>query len=200
MPSEIVLIEMINLTNIKPTERIISLREKTVSAERYLSIEQAKIITRIYQQNEDLPVIIKRAKALAQSLDEISISIDPEELIVGNRTAEIRAGVVFPEAGIAWLAKEIETLPFREQDPFNVRKEDAIYFKEKIEPFWRGKTLEDDIYRSYGEVFTAIEKVVKINQKDHAQGHICPNTEKWLRYGPAGLLQIARDKAAKTRF
>ncbi len=186
---------MVNLQDIKPTRRIISLREKTVSAERYLSIEQAKIITRVYKQNEDLPVIIKRAKALARSLDEISISIDPEELIVGNRTAGIRAGVVFPEAGIAWLSKEIESVPYREQDPFNVRKEDAIYFKEKIEPFWRGKTLEDDIYRSYGDELAAIEKVVKINQKDHAQGHICPNAEKWLKYGPAGLLKIAREKA-----
>ena len=186
---------MVNLHNIKPTGRIISLREKTISADRYLSIEQAKIITRVYQQNKDLPVIIKRAKALAQSLHGITISIDPEELIVGNRTAEIRAGVVFPEAGITWLVKEIETLPFREQDPFNVRKEDAEYFTENIEPFWRGKTLEDDIYRSYGEELAAIEKVVKINQKDHAQGHICPNAEKWLRYGPAGLLKIAREKA-----
>ena len=90
MLSPIVLIEMVNLHNIKPTERIISLREKTISAERFLSIEQAKIITRVYRQNEDLPIIIKRAKALAKSLDEISISIDPEELIVGNRTAGIR--------------------------------------------------------------------------------------------------------------
>ena len=185
---------MINLNDIKPTERIISLREKTVSAERYLSIEQAKVITRVYQQNEDLPIIIKRAKALAQSLDEILISIDPDELIVGNRTAEIRAGVVFPESGIAWLIKEIETLPIREQDPFNVRQEDEIYFKENIEPFWQGLTLEDDIYRTYGEELATIEKVVKINQKDHAQGHICPDVAKWLRYGPAGLLKIAREK------
>ena len=188
---------MVNLHDIKPTERIISLREKTISAERYLSIEQAKIITRVYQQNENLPVILKRAKALAASLSEISISIDPEELIVGNRTSEIRAGVVFPEAGIAWLSKEIETLPYREQDPFNVRKKDTEFFRENIEPYWRGKTLEDDIYRSYGQEFAAIEKVVKINQKDHAQGHICPNVENWLRYGPTGLLKIAREKAGR---
>ena len=177
-----------------PSERILSLRKKTLSAKRFLSIEQAKIITRIYQENEHLPVNILRAKALAESLSVMQIAIDPEELIVGNRTSENRAGVVFPEAGINWLVKEIDTLPDRPQDPFLVRKKDAIYFKTKIEPFWTGKTLEDDIYESFGDDISAIEKVVKINQKDHAQGHICPKVEDWLKLGPAGLLKTAKEK------
>ncbi len=182
------------IQNLKPTARILSLRNKTLSSNRYLSIDQAKIITRIYQENESLPVTMKRAKALAASLLEMPIAIDPEELIVGNRTPDIRAGVVFPEAGINWLVKEIDTLARRPQDPFNVRDKDAVYFKEVIEPYWRGKTLEDDIFSLYGEEISAIEKVVKINQKDHAQGHICPKVEDWLRYGPAGLLKIADEK------
>src|SRR5665647_2042819 len=177
------------IQNLKPTSRILSLRNKTLSSPRYLSIEQAKIITRIYQENESLPVNIKRAKALAASLLAMPIAIDPEELIVGNRTPDIRAGVVFPEAGINWLVKEIDTLNKRPQDPFNVRYEDDVYFREVIEPFWRGRTLEDDIYKQYGSEISEIEKVVKINQKDHAQGHICPKVEDWLRFGPSGLLK-----------
>ena len=186
----------LEIQNLKPTPRILSLRNKTLSSPRYLSIAQAKIITRIYQENESLPVNIKRAKALAASLLEMPIAIDPEELIVGNRTPDNRAGVVFPEAGINWLLKEIDSLHERPQDPFNVRKEDAFYFREKIEPFWRGKTLEDNIYKQYGEEISFIEKVVKINQKDHAQGHICPKVEDWLRYGPSGLLQTVNDHLA----
>jgi len=182
------------IQNLPPTEKINSLRERTLSASRYLSIEQAKIITNVYQQNENDPVILKRAKSLFHSLSEISISIDPEELIAGNRTAEIRAGVVFPEAGIGWLKNEIELLPSRLQDPFNVKKEDINCFKENIEPYWYGKTLEDDIYKNYGEEIKAIEKVIKINQKDHAQGHIIPNVEEWLRFGPYELLKIVKSK------
>jgi pyruvate formate-lyase/glycerol dehydratase family glycyl radical enzyme len=124
----------------------------------------------------------------------MSISIDPEELIVGNRTPDIRAGIVFPEAGLSWLLKEIDTLPVRAQDRFLVRDDDVTYFKEIIEPFWHGKTLEDDIYRSFGREISDIEKVVKINQKDHAQGHICPNVTDWLKYGPSGLLRISEGK------
>lgn len=180
--------------NLKATDRIISLKNKTMSADRYLSIDQAKIITSVYQGNETLPVNLKRAKSLAASLSGMPILIDPEELIVGNRTPDIRSGVVFPEAGINWLVNEINTLPERPQDPFLVRDEDAIYFKKNIEPFWRGKTLEDDIYKTYGNEISAIEKVVKINQKDHAQGHICPDVEDWLKLGPAGLLRKASEK------
>lgn len=177
--------------NNKPSNRIISLRKKTLLAKRFLSLEQAKIITEGYRNNPEIPVMLKRAKALEQSLLKMPIAIDPEELIAGNRTPDIRAGVVFPEAGINWLKHEIEILPSRPQDPFNVWQNDVLYFNEKIVPFWEGKTLEDDICNSYGKEISEIEKVVKINQKDHAQGHICPDVSGWLKLGPSGLLKIA---------
>ena len=117
---------MEDIINLQVTERIISLRQKTLTAERFLSIEQAKIITRIYREFEDDPIILKRARSLSASLRDMSIAIDPEELIVGNRTPDIRAGVVFPEAGISWIKKELSSLPFRPQDPFNVKNEDIV--------------------------------------------------------------------------
>lgn len=178
----------------EPTDRIKSLRHKTMSAERYLSVDQARIITRVYKENEGVHVALKRAEMLAKSLIEIPISIDPEELIVGNRTSGIRSGVVFPEAGVSWVENELETLPYRPQDPFRVKTEDAAFFITDILTYWKGRTLEDDIYRNYGAEIRAIEKTVKINQKDHAQGHICPKVEDWLKYGPSGLLKIASEK------
>lgn len=52
----------------------------------------------------------------------MEIRVEPEELIVGNRTAGVRYGVVFPESGSTWVDKEFETLPTRPQDRFNVHK------------------------------------------------------------------------------
>lgn len=183
-----------DIRDLQMTARIKSLREKTISEKRFLSVEQALIITRVYKENPDDPVIIKKAKALAASLREMPVRIDPEEIIVGNRTPGIRAGVVFPEAGISWLTNEIETLDSRPQDPFFVREEDIVHFRKDIEPFWKGLTLEDAIWSAAGDELKAIEKVVKINQKDHAQGHICPNVDLWLEYGPERLLRIAQEK------
>ncbi len=181
------------IQKLERSERISSLKEKTFSFPRYMSVEQARIITRVYQENPGLSLPFKRATALAASLTEMPISIDTEELIVGNRTPGIRAGVVFPEAGISWISKELDTLPSRPQDPFRVREADKKIFQEEIEPYWSGKTMEDHIYGTWGDELKAIEKVVKINQKDHAQGHICPHVETWLTSGPAGLLKKATE-------
>ena len=161
---------------------------------RYVSIEQARIITRIYQENESLSIPKKRALSLKAALEELEIGVEKEELIVGNRTKGVRYGVVFPESGCSWVNKEFETLPTRPQDKFRIKKEDVKEFKEIIYPYWQDRSLEDVIKENYGEEINAIAKVVKINQKDHAQGHICPDTKTWLELGPKGLMTKAYEK------
>ena len=175
------------MDNLKMSERISILKDKMLSEPRYASIEQALIITETYKNNEKKPRIIQRALALKNALLNLKINAEPEEMIVGNRTAGVRYGVVFPESGSTWVDKEFETLPVRPQDKFNVREEDIKIFREIIKPYWEGKSLEDVLKKEYGKEINEIAKVVKINQKDHAQGHICPNCEKWLKKGPAGI-------------
>jgi formate C-acetyltransferase len=173
------------------TERIRHLKERMFAEKRYASIEQAKIITRVYQEHEDLSIPMKRALSLKASLEEIGIAVDPEELIVGNRTRGVRAGVVFPESGSSWVNREFETLPVREQDTFEVRPEDIETFRKEIYPYWQNRCLEDGIRAMAGDEIDAIARVVKINQKDHAQGHICPDVKTWLAKGPHGLKEEA---------
>lgn len=182
------------MDNLEQTPRIILLKEKMLNEPRYVSIEQARIITRIYQENESLSIPKKRALSLKAALEELEIGVEKEELIVGNRTKGVRYGVVFPESGCSWVNKEFETLPTRPQDKFRIKKEDVKEFKEIIYPYWQDHSLEDVIKENYGEEINAIAKVVKINQKDHAQGHICPDTKTWLELGPKGLMTKAYEK------
>ena len=170
-----------------PTQRIVDLKERMLDEPRFMSIEQALIITDVYKANEGASAARKRALALAEAMRRLAIHIDPDELIVGNRTTGVRGGVVFPEAGISWIDRELDTMPTRPQDKFNVHPEDAATFRAEILPYWQGKTLEDSLRAEQGPLLDAIARVVKINQKDHAQGHICPDTAKWIRLGPAGL-------------
>lgn len=176
------------------TERVAKLKKSMLDEERYATIEQALIITDVYKNNEEMPVNKKRALSLYESLSRIEIRIDPGELIVGNRTAGVRGGVIFPESGLSWVDDEIEHLYERPQDKFKVRPEDVKVFREEILPFWKGHTLEDQVEEQIGDVKKAIGKVAKINQTDHAQGHICPDTKKWLAKGPAGLLREVLEK------
>ena len=175
-------------------ERIGHLKDRMLGEERFVSIEQARIITRVYQENEARSTAKKRALALKTALEEMKIAIDPEELIVGNRTKGVRAGVVFPESGCSWVDKEFEDLPTRPQDRFQVNEEDIREFRETIYPYWKTRSMEEDIRNTYGKEIDAISRVVKINQKDHAQGHICPDVERWLSVGPAALRQITKSR------
>jgi len=182
--------------SLQMTDRIATLRDTIMSEPRYASFEQARIITETYRANQGEARVILRALSLAESLRRISIRIDAGEIIVGNRTEGIRTGVVFPEAGISWLEREIDTLETRDQDKFRVRPEDAEYFRETLLPYWGGNTLEAGIVARMGDEISAMSKVVKINQKDHAQGHIIPGVRTWLDRGPAGLLAGVRERMA----
>ncbi len=183
-----------------PLEREISLcKQKIMGEERVVSVDQALSITRSYKENPQDPVILKRARAFALSLEEIPIRIDPEERLVGNRTPGIRSGVIFPEAGLSWLEREFDTLDTRDQDKFEKTERERSALFDLLLPFWKGRTLEDYIDKEKGEEIKEISKVVKINQKDHAQGHIAPDCVTWLKSGPAGLASIARTAMNSSR-
>ncbi len=175
--------------------RIQKLKQKVLSEPRCISTEQACIITEVYKSCEGESAAKKRALSFAESARRIGIKIYPEEDIVGNRTAASRAGVIFPESGTKWLKEELDTLATRDQDRFIVKKEDYDNCRNIIEPYWNGRdTLENVILREYGGQMSVIGKVVKINQTDHAQGHICPDTRQWILKGPAGLCEEAKAK------
>ena len=177
--------------NVEQKNRIEVLKTRMLEQPRYVSIEQALIITKTYQEHETDSKQVKRAWSLYNALTQIEIGIEPEELIVGNRTKGVRYGVVFPESGISWVDREFETIPTRPQDKFLVHPEDIETFRKVIVPYWKGKSLEDIVHQRIGDEISEISKVVKINQTDHAQGHICPNVKEWLELGPAGVIAKA---------
>lgn len=177
--------------NAEQKNRIEVLKTRMLEQPRYVSIEQALIITKTYQEHETDSKQVKRAWSLYNALTQIEIGIEPEELIVGNRIKGVRYGVVFPESGISWVDREFETIPTRPQDKFLVHPEDIETFRKVIVPYWKGKSLEDIVHQRIGDEISEISKVVKINQTDHAQGHICPNVKEWLELGPAGVIAKA---------
>ena len=72
------------MAKLKNNERIEILKKRMLEAPRYASIEQARIITRVYKENEELSTPKKRALSLAAALRELEIGVEPEELIVGS--------------------------------------------------------------------------------------------------------------------
>jgi formate C-acetyltransferase len=135
--------KMIELQETKKiSKRIQILREKILSAKPSICTERAKFYTSVYKENEDKPVIIKRALALEKTLKEMTIFIDHGELIVGNQSSQLRAAPIFPEYAVDWLPEEMNELEKRPGDAFYIteqHKEELI----EIAAWWKGKVLFD---------------------------------------------------------
>ena len=124
------------------TDRISVLRERVLSAKPTVCTERAKFYTQVYRDNEDQPVIIKRALALEKTLREMTIYIDDGELIVGNQSSQHRAAPVFPEYAVEWLQEEMDELDKRPGDAFFITDEHKKELLE-ISQWWKSKVLWD---------------------------------------------------------
>ncbi len=177
------------------TERILKLKNKNFSTNRKLDIERARLFSESYEKNYDKPLILRRALALAYVLENMAIAIDPDALIVGDKTINPRSGDVSPEMAVRWINEELESLPTRPQDKFEVTNKDILELREEVFPYWEGKTLEEATNNAIkGKTRKAIEEGVFIlNQTNHGQGHIIPNVEKWLKKGIYGLKKDAEE-------
>lgn len=124
------------------TERIAALRERVLSAKPSVCTERARFYTEVYSENEEQPVIIKRALALKKTLENMTIFIDEGELIVGNQSSAHRAAPIFPEYAVDWLPEEMDELDKRPGDAFYITEEHKKELS-SIAAWWKGKVLWD---------------------------------------------------------
>jgi formate C-acetyltransferase len=173
----------------RPTARAARIKQRLLVNERQIDVERARLATESYRATKGEPMVIRRAKLLLHLVRSMSLAIQPDEVIVGNRSLLPRMGVIAPEGAVDWIDKELEILPTRPQDRFTITAAQIRELREEIFPYWRGQTLEDTVAaRVPEEVRLAVRgKAFSLNQTDHAQGHILPSVEAWLRLGLNGL-------------
>ena len=124
------------------TERIRTYRERILNTKPTICTERAFFYTKAYKKHQDKPVILKRAYALKNTLDGMSIRIEAEDLIVGNHSSAIYAAPIFPEYAVEWIRKEINDFENRPGDTFypdRKTKEDLI----SICDYWDNQTTLD---------------------------------------------------------
>jgi pyruvate formate-lyase/glycerol dehydratase family glycyl radical enzyme len=179
----------------RPSERIGRIKADLLRNTREIDLERARYTTASYRDTEGQPMPLRRARMLLDLARQTSITIGPEELIVGNRSLLPRMGVIAPEGAVDWVDRELEILATRPQDKFNIRPEQIQELRIAIFPYWRGKTLEDTVAARVPEdVMLAVKgRAFSLNQTDHAQGHILPDVEGWLRLGVSGLRAQVQD-------
>lgn len=132
--------------------RIKQLREQSTEAIPYMSAERATLLTEFYKSQEatQLSVPVKRAMAFKYILDNKKICINPQELIVGERGPAPQATPTFPEISLHSL-NDLEILDSRKKVSFKVNEETRNIYEEKIIPYWKGKSIRDQIFSELPE-------------------------------------------------
>ena len=163
-----------------------------------ICVERAGIVTKSYQRTEGMPYVLRRAHALKDLLEQMTIFIDPEELVVGNHGSRARAALIFPEFG-TFDKKELDLMPVRKVDTLQITEEDKRFLLEDIYPYWKNRCT-GDISRYYVdekimEVLDSPYRVFNpLSRTRSGYGHYLPNIEKVVKYGFKAIEAEAKEK------
>lgn len=129
------------------TPRIQKLRKKSLDATNSLSAERAALITDFYAKAETnaLSIPEQRASAFRYILQNKSLYIGEDELIVGERGPAPKATPTYPEISLHTLA-DLEMLDQRKKVSYKVDAATRQIYQDRIIPFWKGRTQRDRIF------------------------------------------------------
>jgi pyruvate formate-lyase/glycerol dehydratase family glycyl radical enzyme len=121
-------------------ERVQKLKNRLAVDEFPICTEKMRLVTESLRKTEGEPMIVRRAKATAYFLDNRTIFIEDDELIVGNVAAKpmgMEAGTMGP----GWPSEDIEEL---RKAGLAISKEDEAVIR-SMDDFWKdkGRTLDE---------------------------------------------------------
>ena len=172
--------------------RIERLRTRSLTAVPRLSKERARLLTAFFKEGSarTRPVPVQRAMAFAYLMEHKTLSIDPDELIVGERGPAPKATPTYPEVCLHSL-DDLAIIDGREKVAFRV--DDAVRqaYTQEIIPFWQGHSireilfghLPDDWQAAYAAgIFTEF-------QEQRSPGHTACGDKIYLQ----GMLDLQAD-------
>ncbi len=184
--------------------RVEKLRNLVTGTPPWICPERARMFTRSWKQTEGEPILMRRALALREVLENQTVFITPGELIVGNQASGYMGTPIFPEYGGQWLEQELDTLPTRRLDKYQVAPQVAVELK-AITNWWKGKThfdrvkaesnlaMPDDLRSAWDPDNGNFNGVVSNSGRmATGNGHVIINFEKVLRKGMRGIINEAQ--------
>jgi len=157
-----------------------------------ICMERPRLVTESYKETEGEPYVLRRAKALAKYLDNMTIYIQPWERIVGNFASTPDSIQHYPELFWRWLDKAIDNdykmmLTDEEREELHeihkywrntaVHGTERSLLPEDVKPYWS--------FLNHGAYFFI-----------HGAHASCANYEKVFEKGLKGIIQEAKDRLA----
>ncbi len=183
-----------DFSRIERFQKYMNHREPTICPER------AEIVTEAYAKYAKDPIVVRRAKAFADILDQMSIYIEEDSLIFGNQASKNFAAPVFPEYSYDWVIEELDEFEQRSGDYFLIAEETKERLR-KLESAWVGITHKDEVLRNLPEINRQAETQNVLHRGGismSGDGHIIPKHELVLEHGYGGLRDIAKAALKRT--
>jgi pyruvate formate-lyase/glycerol dehydratase family glycyl radical enzyme len=127
------------------TERVRMLRSQSLGAVPAIAHERAVLMTESTMKYGTLPPPLRRAHAFRELMERQTVVINDGELIVGERGPAPKATSTYPEL-CCHTPEDLEILDTRAKISFSVSPETKQVYREKIIPFWKGKTMRERIF------------------------------------------------------
>ncbi len=175
--------------------RVQRLRQRIIDAPREVCIERARYLTESMAASWHLHPLTRMSMAFEHVLENMSVVIRDDELIVGCRTGKLKGAPLFPENKSRWIEGDLETFAHRSLQEVLITEDEQRELQQDILPFWRGKTVEDrldellppDVAEDMDKyVFTMVLEIT------YGIGHFTMNHPRVLKQGLSGIIAEAQ--------
>lgn len=177
-------------------ERIHRLQQKMEKRTASICSERAVLMTESFKETEGEDYVIRKAKAFAHILKNMSIYIEKDSLIFGNQASRNFAAPIFPEFSIDWIMKELDEFEGRSGDVFQISEQVKSDLR-AIAPYWHNNNHEEAVRKNTPEPIILAERQGVIHRGGismSGDGHIVPKHELILEKGFRGIIEEAREK------
>lgn len=191
--------------------RVAGLRERSLAARPSISAERSLLLTRFYRDHlgRHSPRVL-RALAFRELCEHKTITIEPGELIAGERGPAHKATPLFPEL-TCHSADGLRILDSRPLTSYHVPEDVHRAYADEVVPYWRGRSLRDRIFEAlHSEWHDAYEAGVFTEfMEQRAPGHTVADGEIYARGmdeftadvdAAIGAVDVARDPLAGRRL
>ena len=188
--------------DLSPYARVNRLRAAFFALPFAVDTQRAQIVTEVYQNHPERSNRMNAAYALKEVLEQATLYLYDDELIIGGIAAPAKAAPVYPEFSVDWIINELKHFPFQDRphDAFEVAPQDSEELLEFL-PFWQGRTVADEVNAHLTDAMrrgSQLGKRVFMTNLYHfgGIGHYVLDYPKLMRVGFDGLIaeaQIARE-------
>ncbi|MFW9811379.1 MAG: glycyl radical protein [Candidatus Thorarchaeota archaeon] len=178
------------------TSRSQRIKQRMLDSEPTISAERAVLFTEYVKQHWSEPTMTRLAGGFAHVLDNMTIRILPDELIVGNMGPTPRSCQIFPEYSWKWIEEELDRFESRRTEKFVISEEDKSKLRE-VFGFWEGKSTSEIAYQRIPDRPVKASKagLFTIGAPGTGIGHVIVDYEKVITRGLNSILKqiMAKD-------